>query len=383
MLKRSLNQWQKAGLIDETHVARISAYMKAEYRRQFLRLIRVLFILGACWVVVGIVATLQLINKDMLIAIGKFLYILAIPFIKIAKIISPKHYHELLAGVGCLAGWCVFHWLGIRLRKKSDATCTKLGYLQARELRLGTSSFTIGYILASIGWQFFNYMLYPDKLYNYMGKGTIFPVFSLVGFIFFMAIAYLMKDQIALLFSIGFLSHTIGLFTTYYFACYVIGVRMPVIQLIVGILLIFTGRWHIRRVRAEEDNFQFVFGRTYQATGLLFSHLSLWLMSLWGITYEKHYWASPNAVELWIANLLFIFASLGAVFYGAAKEDKMFFNFGLTFFIIESYTLFFSRVWETTGAAFGSLLLGLMLIGTGYALRYLWLKGKIFKKQTQ
>jgi len=58
----------------------------------------------------------------------------------------------------------------------------------------------------------------------------------------------------------------------------------------------------------------------------------------------------------------------------------MFFNFGLTFFIIETYTLFFSRIWATIGAAFGSLLLGIMLIATGYLLRHLWLKGRIFKK---
>ena len=378
-LMRYLNLWQKVGLIDKNHVEKITTYIKTERHRQFLKLIRVLFIMGAFWVVFGIVATLRLINMDILVAIGKFLYSLSTPFIKLAKLMSPKHYRELLGGIGCLIGWGVFHWLGIKLRKKSDAACTKLGYLQTKEIRLGTTSFTIGYILASVAWQLFNYMTYPDMLYGYMGKGMIFPTFSLIGFIFFIAIAYLIKDQIALLFGIGFLAHTIGLFTTYYFACYVIGVQMPVIQLIMGVLLIFAGLWHIEKVRSKEDNFQFLFGRTYQATGLLFIYLSLWIMSLWGITYKENYWAPPIAAELWIANLLFIASSLGAVFYGAAKEDKMFFNFGLTFFIIETYTLFFSRIWQTTGAAFGSLLLGLMLIGTGYSLRYFWLKRKIFK----
>jgi hypothetical protein len=103
-------------------------------------------------------------------------------------------------------------------------------------------------------------------------------------------------------------------------------------------------------------------------------------MSVWGITFKERYWLEPKAIELWIANILFIAATLVAMFYGAIKEDKMFFNFGLTFFIIESYTLFFSRIWATVGTAIGSLLLGTMLIATGYALRRLWLQGRIFKK---
>ena len=379
-LMRYLKKWQSAGLIDEEQVKKIADYMKVEFHRQFLKLIRVLFIIGAFWVVFGLVATLRLINIEILLAIGRFLYKLVIPIIALAKIISREHYRELLSGVSCLLGWGLFHWLGIRLRKRSKLNTTKLGFLQEKELRLGTSFFTVGYILASAAWQFFNYMIYPARPYMYMGKEIIFPFFSFIGMIFFLVIAYFIRDQIALLFGIGFLAHTIGLFTTYFFACYVIGVQMPVIQLIVGILLVFVGLWHIERARSREENFQFLFGRTYEWTGLLFIYLSLWIMSIWGITYKEHYWSAPTAGELWIANVLFIVVSLLALFYGAIKEDRMFFNFGLTFFIIETYTLFFSRIWATIGAAFGSLLLGIMLIATGYLLRHLWLKGRIFKK---
>jgi len=379
-LMRYLKKWQSAGLINEEQVKKIADYMKIEFHRQFLKLIRVLFIIGAFWVIFGLVATLRLINIEILLAIGRFLYKLVTPIIALAKIISREHYRELLSGVSCLLGWGLFHWIGIRLRKRSKLNTTKLEFLQEKELRLGTSSFTMGYILASAAWQFFNYVIYPARPYMYMGKEIIFPFFSFIGMIFFLVIAYFIRDQIALLFGIGFLAHTIGLFTAYFFACYVIGVQMPVIQLIVGILLVFVGLWHIERARSREENFQFLFGRTYEWTGLLFIYLSLWIMSIWGITYKEHYWSAPTAGELWIANVLFIVVSLLALFYGAIKEDRMFFNFGLTFFIIETYTLFFSRIWATIGAAFGSLLLGIMLIATGYLLRHLWLKGRIFKK---
>lgn len=379
-LMRYLKRWQGAGLISEEQARKISDYMKVESHRRFLRLIRVLFVIGALWLFFGAIATLRLINIEILKAIGAFLYNLVQPVILLAKVISPQHYGELSGGMACLLGWGLFHWLGIRLRKKSDTATTELGFLQEKELRLGTSSFTLGYLLASGGWALFNQIIYPANAYDYWGHGFIFPLFSFVGMLFFFMLAYLMRDQIALLFGIGFLAHTIGVFTAYYFACYVIGVQLPIIQLLVGVCLLLAGFWHIEKVRGRTDNFQFIFGRTYQWTGLLLIYLALWIMSLWGITLQEGYWAEPKAVELWIANILFIAAALGAMFYGAAKEERMFFNFGLTFFIIESYTLFFSRLWETVGAAVGSLLLGVMLIATGYLLRKLWLEGRIFKK---
>lgn len=379
-LLRFLKNWQQAGLISEEQVQKISEYMKIRQHRQFLKLIRILFIIGAFWLFIGVVATLKLIKIEIFIIIGRLFYNLVIPLVKLAKLFSPQHYREWLSGIACFIGWGIFHWLGARLRNKSDLRTLQLGYFQERELRLGTSSFTIGYILASLGLQFFNYAIYPADPYMYLGKEAIFPLFSLIGTAFFLTIAYLMEDQIALLFGIGFLAHTIGLFTTYFTACYVIGVQFPAIQFIVGLLLVFVGLWHIEKIRSREDNFQFLFGRTYEWTGLLFIYLSLWIMSIWGFTFKEHYWISPKASELWIANLLFIAASLFSLFYGAVKEDRMFFNFGLTFFIIDSYTLFFSHVWATVGSAVGSLLLGVMLIVTGYVLRDLWLKGKIFKK---
>lgn len=379
-LKKYLLKWRQAGLIDEEQSRKISDHMKIERHGQFLKLIKVLFIVGAFWLFVGIIATLRLINIEIFVVIGSILYNLVSPLIKLAKYLSPEHYGEWLSGIGCLLGWGLFHWLGTTLRRRSDLQLTELGGFQEKNLRLGTTAFTIGYILLAWGMQFFNYAIYPKDPYTYLGKEAIFPVFSLIGTVCFLVIAYLMRDQIALLFGIGYLAHTIGLFATYFTACYVIGVQFPAIQLMVGLLLVFVGLYHIEKIRSKEEDFRFLFGRTYEWTGLLFMYLSLWIMSIWGITFQGSYWIDPKAGELWIANTLFMAASLSALFYGAAKEDRMFFNFGLTFFIIDSYTLFFSYVWDTAGSALGSLMLGIMLIVTGYVLRNLWLKGKIFSK---
>ena len=380
-LKRYLKKWQDAGFISAEQTQQIAQYMRVESHRQFLKLVRVLFIMGAFWLLFGLVATLKLINVEILKAIGRFLYKLVTPLITLAQRIFPEHYQVFLSGAVCLVVWGLLHWLAMRLRRRSDITLTRLGYLQEKkELRLGTSALTMGYILASVAWQCFNYVFSPTDLHSYWGREVVVPWFSVVGLVFFFIIAYWMKDQIALLFGIGFLAQTVGLFTAYTFAAYWVSVSQPAIQLIVGCLLIFVGVWQIEKVKGREDQFQFLFGRTYEGTGLLFVYLSLWIMSIWGISYRENYWATPASIELWVANILFIAASIGALFYGAAKEDRIFFNFGLTFLIIESYTVFFSHIWETLGAAFGSLLLGTLLIGTGYLLRYLWLQGRILKK---
>lgn len=379
-LMRYLRKWQQSGLINEDQVVKISDYMKIERHRQFLKLIKILFVIGAFWLFVGVVATLRLINIEIFVVIGEFLYNLVSPIIKLVKSLSPQHYGEILGGLGCFLGWGVFQWLGMVLRKKSDLRTTQLGYFQEKELRLGTTSFTLGYILASWGLQLFNYATYPKDPYLYLGKAAIFPLFSFLGIIFFMMIAYFMEDQIALLFGIAFLAHAVGLFTTYFTACYVIGVQFPAIQLLVGILLLFVGLFHVEKSRFREDSFLFMFGRTYEWTGILFAFISLWIMSIWGFTFKENYFISPMTHELWMANILFMAACLTSLFYGAVKEDKMFFNYGLTFLIIDSYTLFFSHVWSTLGSALSSLMLGVMLIVTGYILRDLWLKGKIFSK---
>ncbi|MFH1503806.1 MAG: hypothetical protein ABIH08_00215 [Candidatus Omnitrophota bacterium] len=319
---------------------------------------------------------------EILKTIGSFFLNIFKPVIILAKLISKEHYKELLFGIGCLLGWSFFHRLGLNFRKKAQTTSIKLGMLKEREILPGIVSLSIGYILASGGWQFFNYILYPA--HPKFGDDIIFPLFSLLGMLFFFIIAYALKDRVALLFGIGFLCHSVGLFTAYYFACYIIGVQMPVVQLIVGLLLLIVGFWQIESARGERaKDFRALAGRIYQRTGLLFIYLSLWIMSIWGIGFRKDYWASPLAWELWAANTLFVAVCFSSLFYGAIKNDRMFFNFGLTFFIIESYTLFFSHVWSTVGSAFGSLLLGIFMISTGYLLRYLGLKEKIFLRRVE
>jgi len=302
-----------------------------------------------------------------------------IPLIKLAKLISPEKYNYLLRGAFCFILWGSFHWLGLRLRKRSKQKTTEITAFQNPNLRWGTTSLTMGYIAASIGWQLFNYTYYPLEVLSQYGQSVVIPIFSIAAVVFFLTIAYWLKDQISLLFGIGFIGHVAGMISCYWTGCYALAISMPLVEMFIGLLLLLIGMQH-SKVSYDDEDWRFSFSRTYQWTGLLFAFLSLWIMSIWGITYKGSYWSSPGGAELWLANILFIGASLGAISYGAAKNDRLYFNFGLTFFIIESYTVFFSHAWDNLGTAFGSLLLGILLVVTGYILRALWIKGYLFRK---
>jgi len=376
-MKRYVQAWAKKGLISEEQAGAIFEYMRLQRRQHMLRLIKVLFVLGGFWLVMGVVATLKLIDVRIFVSLWNFICRIFSPVVSFAQWVAGERYDIFLIGLGCTLGWGIFHYLGRRLQERSTAQMVKLGFLADNDLRLGTTSLTIGYILASIAFQTFNYLMYPLNTEYCWSQEVLIPYFSFLAIAFFLYAAYRMKDQIALLFGIGFLSHAIGFFSAYFFSCYVIGVRFPVIQSLVGALLVFIGLWHVEKVRSREDHYFFMFGRTYQSLGLLFVYISLWIMSIWGITYQESYWNQSPAAELWFTNILFLAASLGGMLFGAFKEDRMYFNYGLTFFIIDTYTLFFSHVWSTVGSAVGSLFLGILLVSTGYFLRRLILQKKI------
>jgi len=373
---RLLNSWIKAGFITDEQARKITEHLKASRRQQFLRLIKVLFVLGALWLVIGFVAVVMKIDAKVLLYIWNFICNLFSPVVNLAKWIAGERYGTFLVGIGCILGWGLFHYLGKRLQARSMQELVRLGSLSDPALRLGTSAFTIGYILAAVAFQSFNGLSSIEHSYYDSQVGSI-PYFSFLAVIFFLYIAYRMKDQIALLFGIGFLGHAVGFLTAYSAACYMIAVSLPGVQALVGVLLIFVGLWHVEKVRENEDSYFYLFGRTYQWTGLLFIFFSLWIMSIWGITIDYDHWRGPSAFELWVSNLLFLGASLSVLFYGAWKEDRMYFNYGITFLAIDTYTLFFSHVWSTVGSAVGSLLFGVLLIGTGYFLRRLFLTKKI------
>ena len=62
--------------------------------------------------------------------------------------------------------------------------------------------------------------------------------------------------------------------------------------------------------------------------------------------------------------------------YGAKTEQKIFFNYGLIFLIIETYTVICSRLVGYMPGGVSALLIGGLLIGTAKILQNIYLKKK-------
>ena len=375
-INRFLALWKRNNLISEEQEEKILNFMRQERNRQFLRLIKWLFIVGAFWLFFGFLAILKLFNLNMLRKIANFFHALNVPIVNIFKSIFGENYIFAIWGFVGVLGWVLFFGLASRLNKREKTRNVKLSYFQQTSVSGTLWIRTVSYICAGFGFSMFNRLLLPGDMSYYYAMNKIVPIFYFAGVIFFGYIAYRVFDQLALLFGIYFVALSVGCFSAYGHACYWLGVSRPALQVLVGALLIMTGFLH--SYHSKQKEYKKHFARTYQWTGLLLGFISLWVMSLFGITEQ----GLNNGAEQWIGNILFIGAALGSMAYGARAKDILFFNYGLTFLIIETYTVLFSKLWSNLGTAFGSLFLGALMIGTGYVLKKYWLKKEFQENET-
>jgi len=369
-LKYILSLLEQNNLITADQNNHIFNFMKERQKTQLFRFVRWCFILGAFWIFFGFMALIQLLNFHFLIDIWNYLLLLTKPFFELMETIFGSHYDFVVNGAVLIVVWALFFWLGNRVRNRESLPDFKLEYFHDSRLRSGTVFLVMGYIAAGIGLSLLNRVLLPENVSYYDSMDKFFPLFYVVGVFFFGYCAYRLKDQIALLFGIHFIALSVGCYSGYGHACYFLAVSRPVIQLIVAVVLILTGFMHVRN---HANGWQEEFGRTYQWTGLLLGFFALWIMSIWGISKPEGYRWEPQTMELWFANIVFILTTIGCMIFGAQKEERTFFNYGLTFLIIETYTIFFSHLWKSLHVAYASLLLGCLLVGTGYLLRHIWL----------
>ena len=80
--------------------------------------------------------------------------------------------------------------------------------------------------------------------------------------------------------------------------------------------------------------------------GLLFTFLSLWIMSIFGNYGDLGTWSRAGHAELFLWSLLFAVASGAAILYGLRFDERASISFGITFLFINLYTRFFEYFWN-------------------------------------
>ena len=377
-LNKLLNLWEEKQLISSEQNKNISEFMKERQREQFFRFIKWFFIIGAFWLLFGFIATiiqffdLSFMEKIRDFIVSAYIY-LTEPIMSILRNIFGDNLGYFIGGSACfILSWVTFY-INQKLKQRSDVDSLNLTETQKSILKNHLWVEVIFCILFSAGFILFNKLLVPPHAdyYNYSTK--ILPLWHMLGAGAFITMAYKFAKVSYLLFGLYFVSLSVGMLSGYDYACYWIGASRPVVQALVGFILILIGYIAETKI-TDNDELKERFAQTYNWVGLLTFFIAMWIISFWGFDLSYYSHARASAGELWFANILFIASSIGAMYYGAKNEHKLFFNYGLTFLIIETYTLFCSRLWDKLPFATASLLFGVMLITTGKLLIKIYLK---------
>lgn len=403
-LIKILNLWQKNDLITQEQVDKILEFMQERQRKVFFRLLKWLSIIGALWLIFGLIATIiNLMDfsffQIIMVKLGKFFrnifhiiitislvlitpicnYIL-IPIAKLIDKIFGENSYAFYYGTIALLLSMLFMFIDSKIKPKKDIDTLNISEEQKNVLKINWVLSTLSCVFLAATFVYYNIILLPGS--DFYSHTKIIPLWYVIGAFSFTALAYKFKKNLYLVFGIIFTCLSVGMFTTYDSACYWISVSMPILQILVAIILLLIGyvcqlKCELNEKDDKNANTYLLekFGGTYNWAGLLLLFIALWVSSFWGfdlkLTFEE-----GSVGEIWIANILFILASVGSMLYGAKTEQKIFFNYGLIFLIIETYTVICSRLVGYMPGGVSALLIGGLLIGTAKILQNIYLKKK-------
>ena len=194
------------------------------------------------------------------------------------------------------------------------------------------------------------------------------PALLLIDLVILIPLAYLLRNALILILSAVVFFTWFGGFTGYAsgWGAYWFGMNYPLRFLGAGIVIILIGLLH----RANEDSLLSSYREFYKvwlSGGLFFSEMALWLLSLFGnFNLEDDYWHDAATGELFLFNLLWAGLNIGLLVFGSKYLMRMLRGYGVTFLIIQGYTLFFWHVYGELGYILGSAVAGASALGLVY-----------------
>lgn len=402
-LKKQLKLWQKNELITDVQADKILEFMKERQKENFFRLLKWLMILGTIWFAFGLIVTIiSVLELDILHKLVEKLAILfahiwqfIYPFILlpihnyiihpicvvIEKIFGENRYYFYFGTLSFILAF-VFFFVDSKLKPNKQIDSFNLTDEQKNVLKTNWVLSVLFCLFLTSAFSLYNMCLLPFG--DMISDNKMIPLWNILGAITFIGMAYKWQKNIYLVFGIYFVALSVGMFAGYDFACYWLGVSRPLIQIFMGVILLLVA--YISQLKTEikehkDENAQTYiqekFAGTYNWTGLLLLFTALWITSFWGFDLNMHF-DDGSVFEIWVANILFIAASVGAMFYGSKTEQNIFFNYGLTFLIIETYTIC-GRLASHLPEGLATLMFGGLLIITAKYLKKVYLKKKISK----
>ncbi|WKN43476.1 DUF2157 domain-containing protein [Tunicatimonas pelagia] len=188
-----------------------------------------------------------------------------------------------------------------------------------------------------------------------------FPVFVGLATIAYGAIAIYLKSHLLWGISLTALATWYGIETFYLSneASYFLGMNLPLRYVFFGLLLI-AGSIFVKKVTATRAFFSVTY---YSGMLVLFS--SLWLLSIFGNQTDLSVWGNTPQYQFWYATLLLSVFSLGAIWWGLNRQERLTAEIGILFFLLNIYTRYFEYGWDSLHRVifFGLLALSFWFIG--------------------
>lgn len=203
------------------------------------------------------------------------------------------------------------------------------------------------------------------------GSGN-WPALLLIDLIILIPLAYALHNVFILILSAVVFFVWFGGFTGYSsgWGAYWFGMNYPLRFLLAGAIIILVGLLHRFSEEKILVNYR-DFYKVWLSVGIYFSEMALWLLSLFGNFNREAGWHSASDGELLSFNLLWAGGNVLLVMLGTKYMMRMLRGYGVTFLIIQGYTLYFWHVYAELGYIFGSALAGASALGLVF-----WLENK-------
>ncbi len=193
-----------------------------------------------------------------------------------------------------------------------------------------------------------------------MEEGS-FPVFVGLAAVSYAIIAVYLKSHLLWGISLATLATWYSI-ETFYLSndeSYFLGMNLPLRYVCFGLLLT-AGSVLIKKLPTT----QAFFSVTYYS-GLLVLFSSLWLLSIFGNQTDLSVWGSTPQYQFWYATLLLSALSIGAIWWGLNRQERLTAEIGILFFLLNIYTRYFEYGWDALHRVvfFGLLALSFWFIG--------------------
>lgn len=261
-------------------------------------------------------------------------------FILGATIFEPT-LPKLATLLGVLIVGCFYFGWALRAR---DMTWTKRSLELLGGLAIIGLTFTLGIIFSS-------------------GSGN-WPALLLIDLLILLPLAYLLRNVLLVIVCMIVFFTWFGGVTGYVsgWGAYFFGMNYPMRFLFAGLLMGGMGLIHRgaeqQRLRAYEGFF-----KVWLSSGIFFSEMALWLMSLFGNYGSIFSYYLESAGELFLFNSVWAGFNIALLWSGSKYHLRMLRGYAITFLLIQAYTIYFWHIAKHLGPIFATFLAGAVTLG--------------------